>query len=108
MEQVSRHLQVLQSVAMKRFKDEELSKHKAFTCFWRCTTSISSCRLLSFWACRPSAKALLLVFSETLKKEETRADSLRFLCLILEAVTFTEVCLDDINVAMVVLDNIVN
>ena len=46
------------------------SKHRASTCFCRYTISISSCRLRSFWASRARAKALLLVFRETLKKED--------------------------------------
>lgn len=46
------------------------SKHRDCNCLCRHMTSSSSCCLRSFWACRATAKALLLVFKETLKNDE--------------------------------------
>lgn len=57
------------------------SKVRACSCFCRYTTCISSCLLFSFWACRARAKALLLVFRETLKKEELSGGRVNYISL---------------------------
>lgn len=58
------------------------SKQRASTCFCRYMTSISSWLLLLLWACKARAKALLLVFKETLKKDEVSgAETRQYLCL---------------------------